>query len=117
MMSEMGMFASRPAGYVSRLIQESLTNIHRHSGSKTAVIRLNRNDASVTPEVADQGKGFSHSEAPGSASPKYGVGIPGMKERVRRFGGTLVVLSNSGGTVVKTCIPIAPEPKSETRST
>jgi signal transduction histidine kinase len=89
-----------------RLIQESLTNIHRHSASKTAVIRLNRTDAGITLEVIDEGKGFNSRASHGDAHLKHGVGIPGMKERVRRFGGTLDILSNRGGTTVKASLPI-----------
>jgi two-component system, NarL family, sensor kinase len=89
-----------------RLIQESLTNIHRHSASKTAVIRLNRTDAGITLEVIDEGKGFNSRASHGDAHLKHGVGIAGMKERVRRFGGTLDILSNPGGTTVKASLPI-----------
>jgi signal transduction histidine kinase len=89
-----------------RLIQESLTNIHRHSASKTAVVRITRNERAVTLEVLDRGKGFKSATTSGDAHLKYGVGIPGMKERVRRFGGTLDILSNSGGTTVKASLPI-----------
>jgi signal transduction histidine kinase len=99
-----------------RLIQESLTNIHRHSESKTAFIRLNRNDTSVTLEVIDQGKGISPAKTGGSALPKCGVGIPGMKERVRRFGGTFDLLSNSSGTTIRACLPISSSSRSEKRS-
>lgn len=90
-----------------RLIQESLTNIHRHSGSKTAVIRLNRNDTSVSLEVIDQGMGFTTAKSAPGALPRSGVGIAGMKERVRRFGGTIDISSNPGGTTVKTRLPIS----------
>jgi signal transduction histidine kinase len=100
-----------------RLIQESLTNVHRHSGSKTALIRLNRNDRLVTLELIDRGKGFSPPEATSSAMPKCGVGIPGMKERVRRFGGTIDISSSSEGTAVKACLPIHSVSNSATRST
>ena len=90
-----------------RLIQESLTNIHRHSGSETALIRLTRSATSVTLEVIDQGKGFSLTKGVGTLQ-KGGVGIPGMKERVRRFGGTINISSGLNGTVVKACLPIPP---------
>lgn len=88
-----------------RLIQESLTNIHRHAGSKTALIRLNRNDTSVTLEVIDQGRGFATAKTASNAPPKYGVGIPGMKERVRRFGGMIDISSTSEGTTVRAVLP------------
>lgn len=89
-----------------RLIQESLTNIHRHSASKTALIRLGRNETAVTLEVTDHGKGFTPQRAGGNSSPKFGVGIPGMKERVRRFGGTLDICSSPDGTTIKAHLPI-----------
>lgn len=90
-----------------RLIQESLTNIHRHSGSETALIRLTRSATCVTLEVIDQGKGFSLTKGVGTLQ-KCGVGIPGMKERVRRFGGTIHISSGPNGTAVKACLPIPP---------
>jgi signal transduction histidine kinase len=89
-----------------RLIQESLTNIHRHSGSKTALVRLKRNDKSVTLEVVDRGNGFSFPRAAEDTLPRAGVGIAGMKERVRRFGGTLDISSSTTGTTVKASLPI-----------
>jgi signal transduction histidine kinase len=89
-----------------RLIQESLTNIHRHSGSNTALIRMSRNDSFVTLEVIDRGKGFNSAETPGNAHLKSGVGLPGMKERVRMFGGTIDISSSPGGTKIKACLPI-----------
>jgi signal transduction histidine kinase len=92
-----------------RLIQESLTNIHRHSGSKTAHIRLVRNDQNVNLEIMDQGKGFAATD--GSDRPaRRGVGILGMKERVRRFGGVLEFSSNADGTTVRAQLPIAAQP-------
>lgn len=92
-----------------RLIQESLTNIHRHSGSKTALIRLNRTDTDVTLEVIDHGNGFTMASHTADALPRAGVGILGMKERVRRFGGTLNIASSSAGTTVKACLPVRAE--------
>ncbi len=89
-----------------RLIQESLTNIHRHSGSKTALIRLDRDDSCVTLEVRDQGTGFTMAKSAGESLPRSGVGIPGMKERVRRFGGTIDISSSPAGTAVRARLPI-----------
>jgi signal transduction histidine kinase len=91
-----------------RLIQESLTNIHRHSGSNTALIRIIRDDKAVTLEVIDRGKGFTSAATSGDAHLKYGVGILGMKERVRRFGGTIDISSNPGGTTVKARLSLHP---------
>ena len=89
---------------IFRLIQESLTNIHRHSGSKTAVIRVVRGEQEVRIEVEDEGKGLTSSQNGSESRP--GVGIPGMKERVRRFGGTLDVSSNASGTRVRANLPM-----------
>jgi signal transduction histidine kinase len=92
---------------IFRLIQESLTNIHRHSGSKTAVIRLVRGKQDVRVEIVDEGRGFSSSSAD-NHHPRPGVGILGMKERVRRFGGTLEVVSSETGTCVQAKLPVSP---------
>ena len=91
-----------------RVIQESLTNIHRHSGSKTACITLNQTTDEVQLEVRDAGRGFAltPSESAGPAS-ALGVGILGMQERLRQLGGRLHISSNSGGTIVRATLPCA----------
>jgi signal transduction histidine kinase len=89
-----------------RLIQESLTNVHRHSGSKTAFIRISRSERAVTLEVRDQGNGFNSTSTSGDTHVRCGVGIRGMKERVRRLGGAIDVSSSPDGTRVQASIPI-----------
>jgi PAS domain S-box-containing protein len=91
-----------------RALQESLTNVHRHSGSATAHVRIVREDGHVTLEVKDAGKGIPteklddfHKGMPG----KLGVGLRGMKERIRQCGGKLEVSSNHQGTTVRVTIP------------
>jgi signal transduction histidine kinase len=91
---------------IFRLVQESLTNIHRHSNSKTAVIRVVRGEQEVQVEITDEGKGFTSSGAGGN-NPRPGVGILGMKERVRRFGGTIDISSSKSGTRVRAKLPVA----------
>jgi PAS domain S-box-containing protein len=81
-----------------RIVQECLTNIHRHSGSSSASIVITRNPDNVTIEIRDQGKGM---QMPARA----GVGIQGMGERVRQLGGTLEIESGSGGTRVTAIFP------------
>jgi signal transduction histidine kinase len=98
-----------------RLIQESLTNIHRHSGSKKALIRIHRNDNCMDLEVTDEGKGFDQCTPGGNPQPRHGVGIRGMKERVRRFGGTIEFLSSPSGTTVKARLPIDSHSNSPSR--
>ena len=89
-----------------RVIQESLANIHRHSGSKTACITLNQTADKVQLEVRDAGRGFAltPSESAGPAS-ALGVGIPGMQERLRQLGGRLHISSSSDGTIVRATLP------------
>lgn len=89
-----------------RLVQESLTNIHRHSGSRTAAIRIQRDEHNVCLEVVDEGKGFTSTETTGEEKIRPGVGILGMKERVRRFGGSIEISSDSKGTQLRAKLPI-----------
>ena len=92
-----------------RVLQECLTNVHRHSGSATAFVRLKRETDVAVLEVRDEGKGTHVKGAPGGDdSPKcFGVGLRGMKERVRQLGGTLDLISNADGMEVRATIPAA----------
>ena len=92
---------------IFRLVQECLTNIHRHSGSKTARIRLMRDAEQVTVEVSDHGKGMSAAKLGAIQSGGSGVGIRGMRERLRQFGGSLNIKSGPAGTQVQVTIPVA----------
>jgi PAS domain S-box-containing protein len=91
---------------IFRLVQESLTNIHRHSGSKTALIRIERDENAVHVEIEDQGKGMSPERLAEIQSQGTGVGIRGMRERVRHFRGDLVIESNGSGTRVYVTLPL-----------
>jgi PAS domain S-box-containing protein len=84
---------------IYRVVQESLTNIHRHSGSKWAGIGLLQKRDQLTLEIADKGKGM----APVSPDnpPSVGVGISGMRERVHQLGGKLAIESSSRGTTIR----------------
>jgi len=92
-----------------RLVQEALTNIHRHSGSKTASIRLVRTPERIEIEIADQGRGISAQRLSEIQSGRSGVGIRGMQERLRRFGGTLNIESNGAGTRIIAHMPLVQE--------
>ena len=81
-------------------MQECLTNIHRHSGSKRAQIRIEREQEIVLVSVQDDGKGISPERLVEIQSQGTGVGISGMRERVRHFGGQLNIESNGSGTKV-----------------
>jgi signal transduction histidine kinase len=84
---------------VFRFVQECLTNIHRHSGSSTATIRIARLDGSVRVEVKDRGQGLSAATREQMISGgTVGVGIRGIRERVRQLGGTLEINSDGIGS-------------------
>jgi PAS domain S-box-containing protein len=92
-----------------RILQESLTNVHRHSGSSTATVRLFQTDGKVVLEVSDQGRGIPFKlleESRGAWMGSLGVGLRGMDERVRQLGGGLDVTSTEGGTVVTANVPV-----------
>jgi signal transduction histidine kinase len=91
-----------------RVIQESLSNIRRHSGANKAQIRLARADGSVTLEVRDNGKGIPPELLSNSRNRKQvvGVGILGMRERLAQLGGTFEIDSDKSGTTVKVQVPI-----------
>jgi PAS domain S-box-containing protein len=90
-----------------RIFQESLTNVHRHSESKTAHIRFAIERGEALVEVKDQGKGIPSEslELNADALATLGVGIRGMRERVRQLGGRLEIFSTPEGTTVRASIP------------
>jgi signal transduction histidine kinase len=98
-----------------RLVQESMTNIHRHSESATAEIRIARESDTVTIEVQDHGKGMSQEELRKirEGGSGIGVGIRGMRERLRPFRGDLKIESNESGTQVLVRIPVPQNPVAE----
>jgi PAS domain S-box-containing protein len=93
-----------------RVVQESLTNVHRYSGSPDAEIRIFAEDGELRLEVVDHGKGIEAGTArtliDGIAS--LGVGIPGMRERLRQLGGQLEVDFGRSGTRVLANVPLRP---------
>jgi signal transduction histidine kinase len=97
---------------VFRIVQECLTNIHRHSGSPDASVSLKITKDLVQLEVRDRGRGMATSA--GSNGHRSGVGIRGMHERVRLLGGTLEIGNLTPGTRVKVTLPMQVKEKSET---
>ena len=89
---------------IFRVVQECLTNIHRHSGSQVAAIRVMHDGNEVKVEVRDEGKGMP-SGGNGSYQ-KVGVGIQGMRERIKQFGGRFEIRSGNEGTTVVATVPV-----------
>lgn len=97
---------------IFRLVQECLTNIHRHSGSKAASIRIFVERNTLHAEVSDQGRGIMPERLAEIRSGATGVGIRGMQERLRQFRGTMTIESNGAGTRVVASLPIPKEVRS-----
>jgi signal transduction histidine kinase len=87
---------------IFRIIQEGLANVHRHSGSATANIKLRYSGRNVILEITDQGRGL---QLDSEGKTKYGVGIKSMQERLRPFRGTLDVTSSESGTKLTAILP------------
>ena len=90
-----------------RIVQESLTNVHRHSGSKTATIRLARNADSVTMVIKDYGRGISSEKLTAIRAQRAGVGVTGMRERMRPFRGVMDIQSDGAGVTVSITVPVS----------
>lgn len=94
-----------------RVLQESVTNVHRHSGSPTVKVRLFTEEGMCILEVQDQGKGLPEGtlEPNGKQRPNAtGVGIRSMDERIRHIGGRLELISSEHGTIVRAMVPSEP---------
>ena len=108
LMEDIGRLPTEVETALFRMVQETLTNIHRHSGSKSAVIWLTKEEDTAVLRVSDSGHGFSLPVTPENkewTSP--GVGILGMRQRLRQLGGELEIESSSQGTTVNARVPIS----------
>jgi signal transduction histidine kinase len=102
-----------------RVLQESLTNIHRHSGSQTAHIRLSTEEETAILEIKDRGIGIAAGplEQPsGDWMGAPGVGLRGMNERMLQLGGRLELISTKEGTTVRAVVPSAGCPSAQSKS-
>jgi PAS domain S-box-containing protein len=91
-----------------RVVQECLTNIHRHSGSSTATVRLLRTAEEIRLDVEDNGKGIDQEmRAKIASGASVGVGMRGMRERITSLGGRVIVDSGQSGTSVVVVLPVA----------
>jgi signal transduction histidine kinase len=93
---------------IFRIVQECLTNIHRHSGSPKADIHISQEGDRLTVQVRDQGKGIPlEKRRDVIEAGRGGVGLGGMRERLRQLGGTLEIQSGERGTVVTATLLVA----------
>jgi signal transduction histidine kinase len=93
-----------------RIVQECLTNVHRHSGAKTATIRLTQTLSDVSLEIQDDGSGIPENILTSIRTQRSGVGMTGMRERVRHLGGNLDIQSDSGGTTISVMLQLVERP-------
>ena len=96
---------------VSRVVQFGRSaccgaHVHRHSESKTASIRIVRESNQISLEIKDQGKGMSPARLVEIQSGRSGIGISGMRERLRQFEGTMHIESDGAGTRIFATIPL-----------
>lgn len=90
-----------------RIVQEGLTNVHRHSDSRTVTIRIVRSSNAISVAIADAGRGISRQNIGEiGAGRSSGVGLRGMRERVRQLGGSFKIRSNGKGTAVFARLPL-----------
>jgi PAS domain S-box-containing protein len=104
---KMGRLPNQTEIAIFRVVQECLTNIHRHSGSPSASVRVFMQKNRMLLEVEDQGKGIAEdTQRRMEHTGQMGVGFSGMRERLWQLGGTLHLQSGRKGTLVKAILPI-----------
>jgi len=90
-----------------RVAQESLSNVHEHSGSESATVTLRREKKNVVLEIRDAGRGFPAENLRAPKTPgNIAVGIPGMRERMQLLHGRLEIRSGPAGTLIRAIVPI-----------
>jgi two-component system NarL family sensor kinase len=94
-----------------RILQESLTNVHRHSGSSAVEVHLKASEHEAVFTVRDFGRGIPAQLIQGSQTngDRFGVGLSGMRERVNDLGGKFELQSGAEGTAITVSIPLAAE--------
>ncbi len=105
--SDLGRLSQDQEIAIFRVVQECLTNIHRHSGSSTAKIDIKRTPSEICLTVADTGSGIPEKDPAANGTGKTaGVGIRGMRERVRDLGGHMQIRPSNPGTIVEANFPL-----------
>ena len=90
---------------IFRIVQEALTNIHRHAKTKIARVRINGDSENIRVEIEDEGRGIAQFRSLDDPTFKMGIGIQGMRERVRLLNGTFELRSGNTGTTIIVVLP------------
>jgi signal transduction histidine kinase len=90
---------------VFRIVQEALTNVHRHANTKAATVRITADSNGIQFAIEDRGTGIPGFQSRDDPNVKLGVGIQGMRERVRYLNGAFDLQSSPGGTIVSAFLP------------
>lgn len=102
---ELGKLSSEIELSIFRVVQECLSNVRLHAKSPTAIVRIQQANGTITVEVEDAGKGIAFKNLP-TPTVEAGVGLRGIRERVRLLGGMLHIQSKSSGTRVTASLPV-----------
>ncbi len=109
-LGEVGRLSAPIERAVFRVVQESLTNVHRHASTKAVSIRLASTADAVALEIRDQGRGLrdrkSHQKGDHTVA-MLGVGIQGMRERISQLNGTFEIKFTDRGTTVRVSVPLS----------
>jgi signal transduction histidine kinase len=90
-----------------RIVQEGLANVHKHSGSQLAVVRLEQDPKEVRLVLQDRGRGLPRAlDDPAQGLVRFGIGIVGMRERAEQLGGRLELTSNDIGARLTVTLPL-----------
>lgn len=93
-----------------RIIQEALTNVHRHSGAEAVHIKITSKNGCLTLSIQDNGKGIPSDALRMTPNGRQGVGLSSMRERSALLGGTFSVKGNSRGTLIVVSVPLQNDP-------
>ena len=111
---DLGRLSRETETAIFRTVQECLTNIHRHSESSTAEVRIDASDHVLRVEIEDHGKGIPpEQQFAMAATGVAGVGIRGMRERLRQLGGNLDIHSDDRGTRIVAQLPVEASPSTD----
>lgn len=107
--SDCGRLSNEAEIAVFRVVQECLTNVYRHSGSDQCLVSMMKEPDHLKIDIKDKGRGIPESKD-GNGATKHGLGLRGMKERLRQLGGKLEVATSSEGTTVTAVVPFRTNP-------